>query len=205
MSIKKRVFIGGAPTTGKSTMAQLIAKHFDLPWISTDQIRTIMRSVANRKDIPHLFNPEGFETAETFLSTFTPQQIADLEFEQSEATWIGIQAFVENEYTWRNGYVMEGVNILPHLVARDFGEKKHIYPVFLVDEDADRIRDVVFNRGLWGDADSYSHEFKEKEVEWVLLFSHRLKRDAAKYDYPCVEVSKRNDDIHAVLSALSLQ
>lgn len=185
-------------------MAQLVASHLNLPWISTDQIRTIMRSVAPRKDIPHLFSPEGFDTAETFLSTFTPQQIADLEFEQSIATWAGIQAFIENEYTWRDGFVMEGVNILPHLVARDFGEKKDIHTVFLVDEDADRIRDVVFSRGLWGDADSYPHEFKEKEIEWVLLFSHRIKKEAEEHNLPCIEVSKRNDDMHAVLEALKL-
>lgn len=87
---RKVILIGGAPTTGKSTMASLLAKHFNLPWISTDQIRDVMRLVASREKYPKLFNPEGYN-AEKFLTEFSAEEIARMEFEQGEAAWIGIK------------------------------------------------------------------------------------------------------------------
>jgi 2-phosphoglycerate kinase len=200
---KNIILIGGAPTTGKSTMAHLVAKHLGVPWISTDQIREIMRLVANRKDYPKLFNPEGY-TAERFLTEFSAEQIANMEMEQGEAVWPGIKKFIEDDYTWKDGFVIEGVNLLPHLIAKDFANEKQIKPIFLVDEDADRIRNVVFTRGLWDDAHTYSDDVKEKEIEWTLLFSHKLKTEVEKYGYPWIEVKKQEDDLQAVLKALGV-
>ena len=169
------VLIGGAPTTGKSTMADLMAKHFGIPWISTDQIREIMRTTASKKDFPILFYTKDY-TAERFLTEFSAEQIVKLEMEQGEEVWAGVKVLIEEDYTWKVGFVIEGEDILPHLVARDFKNDKHIRSVFLVDEDADRIRDVVFTRGLWDDAHTYPDDVKEKEVEWALLFSQAKGR-----------------------------
>ncbi|OGD68251.1 hypothetical protein A2996_01090 [Candidatus Campbellbacteria bacterium RIFCSPLOWO2_01_FULL_34_15] len=203
MKTKKIILIGGAPTTGKSTMAALVAKHLNLPWISTDQIRETMRLVARREDYPKLFNIEGYD-AQKFLTEFSASEIADIELEQSEAVWVGIKKFIENDYTWEKGFVMEGVGILPHLVAKDFANNKEITSVFLVDEDADRIKDVIYNRGLWDDAKKYSDDLKPKEIEWVLDFSHKLRAEAEKYGYPTIEVQKKDTDLQAVLSTIAL-
>lgn len=202
--MKSIILIGGAPTTGKSTMAALVAKHLNLPWISTDQIREIMRSVARREDHSTLFNPEGCD-AQKFLTEFSASEIADMELEQSKAVWPGIKKLIEDGYPWGKGFVMEGVNILPHLVAQDFSDNKEVKAVFLVDEDADRIKDVVYNRGLWDGAKEYSDDLKPKEIEWVLDFSHKLKAEAKRYGYPAVEVKKQDDDLPAVLSALGFE
>lgn len=203
MAIRKIILIGGAPTTGKSTAAALVAKHFNLPWISTDQIRETMRLVARREDYPKLFDPEGYD-AQKFLTEFSAAQIADMELEQGEAVWPGIKNFINDDYTWKEGFVMEGVNILPRLVAQDFFENKEIRAVFLVDEDTDRIKDVIYNRGLWDGAREYPDDLKPKEVEWVLDFSHKLKIQAEKYGYPTVEVRKQNDDLKSILAAIEM-
>jgi len=139
--------IGGAPTVGKSTIAAALARHYGLPWISTDQIRDIMRTVADRGDYPKLFTPEHYD-AERFLTEFSAEEIARMELEQGEEVWPAIKQFIEDDYTWKQGFVMEGVNILPHLVARDFARAEQVRAVFLVDENEDRMREVIFNRGL---------------------------------------------------------
>ncbi len=200
---KQIILIGGAPTTGKSTVAKLLSKHLDIPWISTDQIRQILKSVAHINDYPGLFNTEGY-TAEKFLTEYSSEQIVEMEFASGEETWVGVKNFIEDAYPWTDSYIIEGVGILPHLVSRDFKENSEIKPIFLIDEDADRIRDVVLNRGLWGSAKSYSDELKEKEVEWVRLFSHKVKNEANKYEYSLIEVSKKDSDFEKVLSALSI-
>ena len=204
MSVNKQIIlIGGASTTGKSTVAKLLAKHLDLPWISTDQILEIMRSIADKNVHQNLFEPEGYD-AKRFLTEFSAEKIAEMEMARADAAWIGISKFINNGYPWLKGFVVEGVDILPHLVARDFKNNKKIKSIFLVDENADRIRDVVFNRGLWDEARKYSDDLKEKEVEWVLAFSHKLKSEAEKYGYPLVEVSKHEDDLGSVLESLKI-
>ena len=111
------IFIGGAPTVGKSTMAQLLGNKLNLPWISTDQIRSIMRTMASPDEIPDLFQPKGFETAEKFLTHFTSEEIANLEWQQGEAVWPVLKNFIEQDYNWNDGFIVEGVNVLPHLIA----------------------------------------------------------------------------------------
>ena len=182
-------------------MAKLLAKRLDIPWISTDQLRDIMRSVARREDMPTLFDPEGY-TAERFLTEFSAEEIADMEMKQGEVVWAGVKKFIEDEYPWHGRFIVEGVHILPHLVAQDFGDDRDIRAVFLVDEDADRIREVVFSRGLWDDAKAYPDDVKEKEVEWSLAFGRALKAEAERYGFPCIEVTRNPDDVEAVLRAL---
>jgi 2-phosphoglycerate kinase len=205
--MEKRVIIliGGAPTAGKSTMAQLLSERLQLPWVSTDQIREVMRTATRRVDSPNLFTPEGFDTAEKFLTHFTAEEIADMEMQQANAVWPGVKKLVLDDYTWRNGFIIEGVNITPKLVAEDFNQISNVHSVFLIDEDADRTKKVVYERGLWDDADSYSDKLKPKEVEWTVLFSKKLRQEAEKYNLPWIEVEKGNDDVQKVLTALGLE
>ncbi|MBU8830557.1 hypothetical protein [Mycolicibacterium goodii] len=200
---KKIILIGGAPTTGKSTLAQQVARHFDLPWVSTDQIRNTMRVTASRQDYPNLFNPKGY-SAERLLTEFSAEEIVDIEFRQSEAAWLGISAFIKNDYRWTNGFVVEGINVLPHLVRQDFADNDGIRAAFLVDRDEARTRKVIYERGLCDDVDKYPDSAKEKEVEWVTLFCHSLEREAAHYGYPVIDVDKTNDDLARLISVLKL-
>lgn len=199
---KRIILLGGAPTTGKSTIAQALAKYFDLPWISTDQIRNTMRITASRETHPNLFNPEGYD-AERFLAEFSAEQIVAMELAQGEAAWAGIKAFIEEDYTWNDGFVIEGVNILPHLIAKDFSQNGDISAVFVVDHDIERMRKVIYERGLWDDADKYPDSLKEKEVEWVTLFNRHLEDAAKEHSYPLIEVHKNSDDAARIISALS--
>lgn len=200
---KQIILIGGAPTTGKSTIANMLSKHLGVPWISTDQIRQIMRSVANRNDYLELFNPEGYDTAEKFHSEFSPEQIVEMEISQWKITWIGIKGFIEDAYPWTGSYIIEGSGILPSFVYDNFKDDLKIRPIFLIDEDTNRLRNVIFNRGLFGAAKSYSDEVKEKEVEWVKLFSEKIKEEAIACGYPLVEISKNDDDWEKILKILN--
>jgi len=201
--MRKVILIGGAPTTGKSTLASLMSERLSLPWISTDQIRELMKAVVDRDKFPKLFDTEGYD-ARRFLTEFSAEEIADMQMEQGEATWVGIRKFIEDDYNWGKGSIIEGVNILPHLVARDFKDKKEIKAIFLVDEDADRMKEVIYTRGLWDDAETYPDDLKEKEVEWATLFSHKLKLEVEKYGFPYIEVQKNEDDLERVLKILNM-
>jgi 2-phosphoglycerate kinase len=199
---KRIILIGGMPTVGKSTIAEGLARHFNLPWISTDQIRTVMKSVADRAIYPELFNASDY-SAEDFLTKYTAEEIADMEFRQGAETWIGIQHFINNDWTWRNGVVIEGVDILPNLVKQSFDRNQDIKAVFLSDSNEYRITQVVYSRGLFDDADKYSDAVKMKEVEWVKIFDDMIRADALEAGYPIVDIEKDSSDLQKVIEKVS--
>lgn len=201
---KKIILIGGAPTTGKSTIARSLSKKLELPWISTDQIRSVMKSATSYKDNPGLFVPSGYEEAENFLNNFSAQEISDMEFNQAYSVWSGIEKIIQDKNNWKDGCIIEGVNIIPELVNKSFKKDNTLKSIFIIDENADRAREVIFNRGLFDDADQYSDGVKEKEVDWVMIFSKKLRIEANKYKFPIVEVSKDSDDLQKVLEILSI-
>lgn len=198
---RKIIFIGGMPTAGKSTIAEAVSKELNLPWISTDQIRDTLRGVVKRSELPKLFNPEGFD-GEKFLTHFSATEIAQMEFSQSEAVWPGIKAFIDSDYTWVNGLIIEGVNILPKLVHKDFADMKNVKAIFVNDNNKDRIHATIHRRGLWDAADKYPDYVKEKEIEWVLEFSKILKQQAYKFNYPWLELEKNENDINSLFKII---
>ena len=190
--MNKIILIGGAPTNGKSYIARKLSEKLNLPWISTDTIREVMRKIVRPDDYPRLFKFAGQEiTAENYLSTHTPQQIVDSQNEESEVVWKGIKAFIEEDYVWKT-FIVEGVAILPHLVKELDQSKVRILPIFLIDEDRERIKDVVYTRGLWDDAKSYSDDVKPVEVEWAMLFSSYLKSECGKHGYKPYIIKNRD-------------
>lgn len=197
------ILIGGAPTVGKTTIAEKLSKKFGVPWFPTDGIRGFMRPLVRKEDYPELFVIEGY-TAEEFLNKFTSQQIVDWQNRESIDVWQGVKAFMKTaDINW-GSYIIEGVAILPELVSRDLADKKNVKSMFLIDEDANKVRDVVFNRGLWDDAQTYSDKVKEKEVEWALLYSQWLKAEAKKFKFPVLEVVKDKTDIEQICKILEL-
>jgi len=163
-----------------------------------------MREVATREKYPELFTWEDYGSLQ-YLNKFTANEIADKEFAKGEAVWLGVRKLIKKDYSWNNGFIIEGDDILPHLVARDFSDSSNIKAVFIGDHDIERIRNVVSARAvLWNDPAAYSSSVQEKEVEWVINFSEKLKSQALKYKMPWVEVEKNEHDLAKVLTALGL-
>ncbi len=201
---KQILLIGGMPTAGKSTIAENLSNHLKLPWISTDQIGAILRAVATREKYPKLFTWEDYDGFQ-YLNEYTPDELAEREFAKSEAVWLGVRKLIKEDHTWNDGFIIEGDDILPRLVAQDFSDVSNVRAVFVGDLDIERIRKVVLTRNfVGGDARSYSDDVKQKEVEWILNYGKKLKNQALKYTMPWVEVDKSEHDLAKVLSALEL-
>lgn len=198
-----KYLIGGAPTVGKSTIAAALAAHLNRPWISTDQIRDIMRSIADRRAHPTLFNPEG-HGADNLFDAFSAEQLVEIEVGQGEAAWTGIKALIERDYTWPQGFVVEGVNLLPHLIARDFAGAAEVRTVFVTDAKSERMRDVIFTRGIWDEAGRYPDSVKDKEFAWVMAYDAWLKAQALAHGFPVVALEKDDKDLGRILEALAL-
>jgi 2-phosphoglycerate kinase len=196
------ILIGGAPTTGKSTVAGGLAARLNLPWISTDRVRAIMRKATTPEASPGLYLPQGHDV-EKFFANFTTEQIVEREMVQGEIVWSGVKELIDDtKFTWKEGFICEGVGILPHLVARDFGDDPTVTALFLCDTNVDNIRQAVFTRGLWDIEHPYTDNVKEKEVEWVTLYAQQLELEAKQFGYPWLCIGKTKDDLAAVLATI---
>jgi 2-phosphoglycerate kinase len=199
----KIILIGGSPTAGKSYTAKRIAEHLELPWISTDTIREQMRKIVRKEDYPDLFHHSEAtsERAVEFLTHNTANEIVKHQNEESVEVWKGVKALIETDYVW-NSFIVEGVAILPHLIAGLSVKDKDIKVVFLVDDDTERIRKTIFTRGLWDDADKYPDVVKEKEVEWVLAFNDYIAKEAKKHGFPVVKIGNRKEYLDQIKSLI---
>ncbi len=201
MEKRQIILIGGAPTVGKTSIAKLLSKHLGIPWISTDMIREIMRGTVDNEDYPNLLKYNSY-SAKEYLTNFSAEEIIKHQDAESEEVWVGVKALIDNSYPWKS-FIIEGVAIVPHFVKQDFDKFENIKTIFLFDEDIDRIKNVIWNRGLCGAAKTYSDNLKPKELEWARTFGTILKREAEKYGFPCIEVQKDNSDLDLVIKALS--
>lgn len=183
--MEKIILIGGAPVVGKTCLATKLSKETDLPWISTDAIRTLMQKVVRKEDYPALFYPPMSE-AENYLKNNTSQQIIDDQNKESVDVWHGVETILKNPYPWES-FILEGVAILPKFISEAMDSFNNIYPVFLYEDREERIRKLIFERGLWDDAEKYSDRLKEKGVSWVVLFNKFIKEEAIKYHFPLVK------------------
>ncbi|PIN90507.1 hypothetical protein COU60_01660 [Candidatus Pacearchaeota archaeon CG10_big_fil_rev_8_21_14_0_10_34_76] len=191
--MEKIILLGGSPTAGKSYTARKIAESLKMPWISTDTVREQMREIVRREDYPSLFLHANADSkmASEFLNHNSAKEIVDHVNRESEDVWKGVSAIINTDYVWKN-YIIEGVAVLPKFVNK-LKTNKEVRAIFLIDENIDRVRQTIFTRGLWDDADKYPNEIKEKEVEWVMEFNEFIKREARKYGFPVVSVGNRKD------------
>ncbi len=202
MKSKRVILIGGAPTVGKSYLARKLAESLNLPWISTDTIREQMRKLVRKEDYPALFDfSEPAITAEKFLTENTSEEVVQSQNEESLEVWKGVEALVETDYVWRS-FIVEGVAILPAPVAKLTKKNKNVKGIFMVDEDRKRIREIIYTRGLWDEADKYPDSVKEKELEWVLEFNEYIKEECRKFNLPVIYVGDRNSYVEEVKSLI---
>lgn len=191
-SEKRIILIGGAPTVGKTYLAKKLGKELRLPWISTDTIREQMRktttSIENAKDLFHFDLVDPVE----YLNSHTAQEVVDQINLENKYVWNGVLDFIE-EGSFGDSYLIEGMAVIPELVSKLARYNNKVKPIFLVDDDVDRLRDVIYTRGLWDAAFRYSDSVKGKELEWVVLCNEWIKKECLKYGMPVVETTADSD------------
>jgi len=197
--MEKIILIGGSPTAGKSYTARKISESLKLPWISTDTIRGQMRQIVKKEDFPNLFlySDATPEMATEYLVKNSAEEIVNDVNNESLDVWKGINGLIETDYAW-GSFIIEGVAILPHLAKKLSIKNKNIKIIFLIDDNEERVRETIFTRGLWDDADKYSDDVKEKEVEWVMAFNEYIIKEAKKYNFPVVKIGDRKKYIEEI-------
>jgi len=188
----KILLIGGAPTVGKTYAAKQLASDLKVACISTDRIREdLKQSVSERvEEFPALFYHSSF-TATEFLTQHTVSEIVVSQNIENAEVWKAILPIISIDQG--SPYIIEGVAILPELVAQLMDTNKEVSAVFLINEDEEHIRKTIFTRGLWDDAEKYPDSVKEIEVRWVVAFNRWIMKEAVKHNLPLILTDKKQD------------
>jgi 2-phosphoglycerate kinase len=113
--------IGGPPRVGKSTLARMLAREKAIPWISTDDIASVITPYIPESEY-HTKLPIRSVRRETNYSNdvlftrYAPEQIVGLYLRQAETLWRGFKNFIEYALADNHDFIVEGWQILPHLV-----------------------------------------------------------------------------------------
>jgi len=111
------VLIGGAPGTGKSTIATQVAHRLGITRIvSTDAVRQVMRAVISRELVPYI-HTSSFDAASTVppdalgSSGGDPAVVGFVQ--QAETVRVGVRGIVDRAVAERFPLVLEGVHLVP--------------------------------------------------------------------------------------------
>lgn len=170
--MKKLILIGGASGTGKSTLAKKLSRYLSIPWLSTDQLRTV----------------QGIEEK-------------NLE-KQIELTWSGVSAFIQHPHPWEGG-IIEGIAITPELLARDFkNHLEYICPLFLIQEDVDKIAEVVHERSKLPWINTKTPEQQRGRVQEMITSNEIIKQGAEENNFPMI-IGNQEDTFENALKILN--
>ncbi len=156
------ILIGGVAGTGKSTLAQKLSKHAGIPWFSTDQIRTIL------------------------YTSMSEEEKADNE-QNTSKIWKGVVALANRPFPWESGCIIEGIGILPELVARDLKENPAVKAIFLTQTNKEKITEIISERSKLPWIKTKTEEQQKKKVEILIASNKKLTVDAEKFGFPIIE------------------
>ncbi len=168
---KNYVFISGIPASGKSYLADRVAKIAGVQHIKIDDWREeIRKSPELEKWVDFFWNQDE---KEYWKITSCDQQWENLR-KQSEAFWsIFLQKIKEIQGSGK-GAIFEGVNILPHLAHRDLD----FSGIFLLGESFETILERNKRDPRWGETGEL--QTLEAEAFWNCE-RPKYKQEAEKY------------------------
>lgn len=172
--------IGGAPRTGKTTLANEIATKHGIKPLSTDSILVMMMKMVQEEDYPDLFYLKGMTVEDFYEKYSTPQQAVEAGVKSGVDAERGLIALLEYTLPAWKIVVLEGDVVTPSFAKRM--QQKFptttFYTTFLYDDNEQRIRERIFREGLWSRTVPYSDDVKPKEVAYAIEYNKWFLNDA---------------------------
>ena len=148
--------IGGSPRGGKTILSKKLSKKIEVPYISTDYLKLILRPYFKEKKREEMFPFDKIwkklNLNEYFLN-YTGKQMLAIDIKEGKTLWTGMKYLISHLSKRKIDYIIEGVHLLPNLI-KDFKDNPNVKIIFLTKTDEEKI---------------YSGLFKNKsERDWIL-------------------------------------
>lgn len=209
-SLERTYFIGGPPRVGKSILAYALARKLGGHVVSTDAIRMAAKKACmdHESDLFIINRTENASDEEWLdLRLNRPHEVVENQNRESRAAWRSIVSFCNTFVEDSEIHIVEGVALLPELVARLEHKPKHITYIGNTNED--------HLAGIKHYAEQYPHQdwmaamnYGEKKMEGMARFiktmSHYFKDEAQKYGFPYYEMDDNDFEgsIRAVIDRM---
>ena len=183
MALKKCVLIGGAPLTGKSTLAKKIAEQENGVLMSTDAIRDWLQSVVEKERHSGLFFSSELSMEQLHKKYPTPQGLLEAQLAQNHEVEAAIIGLLRTRYLEWDTLVLEGIVLSPGFwdqLRKAVPAIEFQIHILCHRSEAGLIKRLQ-NRGVWGEQKS-SSEFLEKEKTWIILYDKLFKLQAEEYN-----------------------
>lgn len=174
----KKLFITGIPASGKTYLGNRLAKEWGGICVSIDNVREKLAEDERYKKWVNFYLDK--DEKEYYLSTSPDERWADL-VAQSEGLWPAICEEIKKYDNGNQPVIFEGVNLLPHLMYRDF---KEMPGIVLLGDTFENIFSRNKNDPRWGETE----ELQKLEAEAFFYDERpRYKTEAEKYGYGIFE------------------
>lgn len=194
------VLIGGAPRSGKSTVARMLAAKLGYSYLSIDDLGEAIRAVTNKHSHPALHPMAGYEYREYYIQRSIQQLIADT-IAEHHAIWPALESVIRKHTTWAEPTIIEGWSLQPERVASlALPGFKSLW--FISDENVLKERisnDVLFYRGATDEESMIKNYFAR-----CCWHNSRLKEDVARLGMASIEVSSQATPVQLVERCLNL-
>src|SRR5260221_9708886 len=104
--------IGGSPRVGKSTLAKVLAKEKTIPYISADDLASVITPYIPEQEY-QVKLPVSFTRVETnysndvFYSKYSAEQIVGFYLRQAETLWPGFRNFIKYVLEFNHDFIVE--------------------------------------------------------------------------------------------------
>lgn len=144
---KKRLFITGIPTSGKTYLGNKLAEAVGGICVSIDNMRVdLVKEEKYKKWVNYYLDKDEYSY---YSTTSYDKQWSNL-VEQSEGLWPGTLERIVKYKGEKRPVIFEGVSMLPHLVDRDL----HIPGIVLIGRSFEEILQRNMRNPRWGDSES---------------------------------------------------
>ena len=210
-SLERTYFIGGPPRVGKTILAHTLSQTINGNVVSTDSIWMAAKKacvdknsdlfavdIAERDDEKEWIDRHGNR----------PEEVVEIQNRASVALWPSIVSFCNSFVEDSAIHIVEGVSLLPSLIADMKNRPSHI--VFIGNTSSKHIREMLaFGQQNpeqdWMTSMGYSKERFEAMAKFVKKMSEYFKVEAEKYNFPYYELDDDNFDqsLNVIIGSLN--
>jgi hypothetical protein len=167
------VFVSGIPASGKSYLSRKLARKYGVLHVSVDGLRA---QVGNEPELRPYLNFFWLQNEVEYWHRISSGEHWRNLKRQSEALWPGMLDRINAAAGLGGPVIFEGVNILPHLAARDLR-----FPgVVLLGESFEAVFQRNRSRPRWGKTKALQRREAEAFFFWEREF---YRREAERYGY----------------------
>lgn len=200
-SLPRVILIGGAPLSGKTRLAQAMARRLEIAHISTDDLSTAIRAITSVDSHPALHYLDVDGCFRDYYPSHAPGRLLEDAMVFHRAAWPAIEAVVVAHATWDRPALIEGWGILPELLS-GLG-REDVGALFVVPDESVYEPRCRADPGFWeGAADE--EELITSFARRSILFGRMLEGSAREHGLPVLRPDPQADLEATVDAALGL-